>query len=143
MMDNPDDMHRPTQIFERGNWLVKGKTVTPDVPHALNAFSCQGAPQPAGAGPMAHPSRESAYGPHDGEQGVGTVLWQWPGRDAGRPGRRAYRLRIVHCWITCLYRFMHDDQWSVKKLMRTILLSATYRQDSKVTPTLLEKISFQ
>ena len=25
MMDNPADMHRPSYVFERGNWLVKGE----------------------------------------------------------------------------------------------------------------------
>ena len=36
MMENPADMHRDTYVFERGNWLVKGKKVEPDVPHSLN-----------------------------------------------------------------------------------------------------------
>ena len=29
MMDNPADMYRPSFVFERGNWLVKGKEVHP------------------------------------------------------------------------------------------------------------------
>jgi hypothetical protein len=40
------------------------------------------------------------------------------------------------------YLFMHQQQWSVKKLIRYIVLSATYRQDSKVTPEGLEKDKF-
>ena len=31
-------MQRTTHIFERGNWLVLGKAVTPDVPRSLNPF---------------------------------------------------------------------------------------------------------
>ncbi|HEY4935067.1 MAG TPA: DUF1549 domain-containing protein, partial [Puia sp.] len=38
MMDNPADMHRASYVFERGNWLVKGDKVTPDVPKSLNPF---------------------------------------------------------------------------------------------------------
>ncbi|HYK47424.1 MAG TPA: DUF1549 domain-containing protein, partial [Parafilimonas sp.] len=38
MMDNPSDMHRVSNVFEKGNWLVKGAVVQPDVPHSLNAF---------------------------------------------------------------------------------------------------------
>jgi hypothetical protein len=38
MMDNPSDMHRLTNIFDRGNWLVKGDVVEPDVPESLNPF---------------------------------------------------------------------------------------------------------
>jgi hypothetical protein len=33
-------------------------------------------------------------------------------------------------------RFQNDLGWSVKKLLREIVLSATYRQDSRVTPVL-------
>ena len=38
MMENPADMYRETNVFERGNWLVKGKTVDPETPHAFNTF---------------------------------------------------------------------------------------------------------
>ena len=38
MMDNPPDMHRASYVFERGNWLVKGEAVQPDVPRSLNPF---------------------------------------------------------------------------------------------------------
>jgi hypothetical protein len=40
-------------------------------------------------------------------------------------------------WLS--YQFMNDYNWSLKKLIRTIVLSATYRQDSKVTPETLQK----
>src|SRR5579871_4864788 len=33
MMDNPSYMHRVSHVFERGNWLMKGDVVQPDVPH--------------------------------------------------------------------------------------------------------------
>jgi hypothetical protein len=38
MLDNPKDLHRTTNVFEKGNWLVKGETVQPDVPNSLNPF---------------------------------------------------------------------------------------------------------
>ena len=34
---------------------------------------------------------------------------------------------------------MNDDQWSIKKLLKEIVSSATYQQDSKVSPDLLTK----
>ena len=40
-------------------------------------------------------------------------------------------------WLS--YQFMNEDNWSLKKLIRTIVMSATYQQNSKVTPELLEK----
>ena len=38
MLENPADMWRTTNVFERGNWLVKGKEVEPGTPRSLNAF---------------------------------------------------------------------------------------------------------
>jgi hypothetical protein len=40
-------------------------------------------------------------------------------------------------WLS--YQFMHGDQWSVKMLIKTIVLSSTYRLDSKITPEQLQK----
>lgn len=40
-------------------------------------------------------------------------------------------------WLS--YQFMNDDNWSTKKLIRTIVMSATYQQDSKLTPELEQK----
>jgi hypothetical protein len=40
-------------------------------------------------------------------------------------------------WLA--WKFMNDYKWSIKKLLKEIVMSATYRQDSKVTPELLEK----
>jgi hypothetical protein len=36
-------------------------------------------------------------------------------------------------------RFRDDHQWSMKKLIRDLVLSATYRQDSRITPALQER----
>ncbi|MGI8635428.1 MAG: DUF1549 domain-containing protein, partial [Segetibacter sp.] len=38
MMDNPSFMHRASYVFNRGNWLMKGAMVQPDVPKSLNPF---------------------------------------------------------------------------------------------------------
>ena len=37
------------------------------------------------------------------------------------------------------WTFMNDDAWSVKKLIKQIVMSATYRQDAKLTNELIEK----
>jgi hypothetical protein len=36
-------------------------------------------------------------------------------------------------------RFMNEHEWSIKKLLKDIVMSATYRQDSRVTEESLEK----
>ena len=39
MIENPEHMKRTTQVFERGNWLLKGDTVQPSTPQALNPWN--------------------------------------------------------------------------------------------------------
>lgn len=139
MMDNPADMHRPTQVFERGNWLVKGKTVKPDVPHSLNPMPAQ-APRnrlglaqwltqkdnPLTARTMVNRVWEQFFG-----AGLAETL-----EDLGTQGiPPTHRALLDHL----AWQLMHTDAWSLKKLMRKIVLSATYRQDSKVNKDLLEK----
>lgn len=142
MMDNPADLHRPTQVFERGNWLVKGKTVTPEVPHALNKFPAN-APRnrlglamwmtsvdnPLTARTMVNRIWEQFFG-----SGLAETL-----EDLGTQGIQPTHKDLLDYLA---YSFMHQYQWSLKKLMREIVLSATYRQDSKVNPDLLEKDPF-
>ena len=38
MAENPDYMGRTTQVFERGNWLIKTDTVQPGTPPVLNTW---------------------------------------------------------------------------------------------------------
>ncbi len=40
-------------------------------------------------------------------------------------------------WLS--YQLMNDNKWSTKKLIRTIVMSATYQQASKITPELQQK----
>ena len=44
LVENPPELQRQTHVFERGNWLVKGEAVEPDVPHSLNPLP-PGAPK--------------------------------------------------------------------------------------------------
>ncbi|MDF2187292.1 DUF1553 domain-containing protein [Paraflavitalea sp. CAU 1676] len=139
MMDNPADMHRPTQVFERGNWLVKGKEVKADVPHALNRFPDK-APRnrlglamwltqtdnPLTARTMVNRVWEQFFG-----AGLAETL-----EDLGTQGVSPTHRELLDYLA---YQFMHTDKWSLKKLMRSVVLSATYRQDSKATKELIEK----
>jgi mono/diheme cytochrome c family protein len=139
MMDNPTDMHRPTNVFERGNWLVKGDKVTADVPQSLNPFPAN-APRnrlglamwltskqnPLTARTMVNRVWEQLFG-----NGLAETL-----EDLGSQGVLPTHPELLD-WLS--YQFMNDDNWSVKKMIRTIVMSATYQQDSKVSPELLQK----
>lgn len=139
MMDNPADLHRPTQVFERGNWLVKGKTVTPDVPHALNPFPAKAPRNRLGLAMwLTHPDN-----PLTARTLVNRVWEQFFGNglaetleDLGTQGIQPTHRELLDYLA---YRFMHQHKWSLKKMMREIVLSATYRQDAKVSPELLQK----
>jgi len=139
MMDNPPDMHRPSNIFERGNWLVKGDVVTPAVPHALNPMP-KNAPNnrlglamwltskenPLTARTMVNRVWEQLFG-----NGLAETL-----EDLGTQGMPPTHQELLD-WLS--WKFMNDYKWSVKRLLKEIIMSATYRQDSKLTPESLEK----
>jgi len=139
MMDNPSDMYRATHVFERGNWLVKGDKVTADVPQSLNPFPAD-APRnrlglamwltskqnPLTARTMVNRVWEQLFG-----NGLAETL-----EDLGSQGVPPVYPELLD-WLS--YQFMNGDNWSIKKLIRTIVMSAAYRQDSKVTAELLQK----
>ncbi|HET9825799.1 MAG TPA: DUF1553 domain-containing protein [Chitinophagaceae bacterium] len=139
MMDNPATMHRATNVFERGNWLVKGDVVTPAIPHALNPMP-KNAPNnrlglamwitskqnPLTARTMVNRVWEQLFG-----NGLAETL-----EDLGTQGIPPTHKELLD-WLS--WKFMKDYNWSVKKLLKEIVMSATYRQDSKVTRESLEK----
>ncbi|MBE7171341.1 MAG: DUF1553 domain-containing protein [Williamsia sp.] len=133
MMDNPSDMHRATYVFERGNWLVKGKQVSAATPHTLN-------PLPAGAPANrlglamwltseANPLTARTMVNRLWEQLFGTGLVETL-EDLGTQGAEPTHRELLD-YLS--YRFMHEDGWSVKKLLKEMVMSATYRQDSKLS----------
>ncbi|MGN6352365.1 MAG: DUF1553 domain-containing protein [Parafilimonas sp.] len=139
MMDNPKDMHRATYVFERGNWLTKGDEVTPGVPASLNTFP-KNAPQnrlglalwitskqnPLTARTMANRVWEQLFG-----TGLAETL-----EDLGTQGSPPTHAELLDFLS---YQFMHDDHWSMKALIKKIVTSATYKQDSRLTPELEQK----
>lgn len=137
MVEAPDWMQRATHVFDRGNWLVKGKKVQAAVPASLNKWP-KGAPRnrmglalwmtdtknPLTARTMVNRVWEQLFG-----AGLVETL-----EDLGTQGAEpSHRELLDHL----AYRFMHDWNWSTKKLIREIVLSQTYRQDTKVQADML------
>jgi tRNA splicing endonuclease len=139
MMENPPSMHRKSYVFERGNWLVKGEQVEPDVPHSLNPFP-KDAPRnrlglamwmtdkrnPLTARTMVNRLWEQLFG-----EGLVETL-----EDMGTQGAAPANKELLDYLA---YQFMNEDGWSVKKLLKEIVMSATYREDSKVSKEQLVK----
>ncbi len=134
MMDNPAYWHRKSYVFERGNWLSKGAEVTPDVPHSLNPLP-KNAPRnrlglaewivapenPLTARTLINRLWEQLYG-----YGLAETL-----EDLGTQGVAPTHPELLD-YLS--YKLMHDNGWSIKKTLREMLLSATYRQNSRITP---------
>jgi len=139
MMDNPADMFRPSHVFERGNWLVKGNEVQPDVPHALNPLPT-GAPRNRLGLAMWLTSKQNPLTARTivnraWEQLLGTGLAETL-EDLGTQGIAPTHKELLD-YLS--WKLMNEYGWSFKKLLKEIVMSATYRQDSKITPALLEK----
>ena len=130
---------RETHIFERGNWLVPGDPVEPGVPHAWNAL-------PAGANPdrlgMARwlvsednplTARVAVNRFWSKLFGIGIVETV---EDFGTQGFKPSHPELLD-WLAQQFMYKHD--WSMKKLLKQLVMSDTYRQRSQVTPELLEK----
>jgi hypothetical protein len=132
-------MSRPTHVFDRGNWLVKGDEVSADVPKSLNPFPSN-APRNRLGLAMWLTSKEN---PLTARTMVNRVWEQIFGNglvetleDLGSQGIAPTHPELLD-WLS--YRFMTADKWSMKKLIRSIVMSATYQQDSRIKPGMLEK----
>lgn len=139
MVENTPDLSRKSFVFERGNWLVKTKEVQPDVPHSLNPLP-KGAPKnrlglamwltdkqnPLTARTMVNRLWEQIFG-----TGLVETL-----EDLGTQGAEPTHRELLD-YLS--YKFMNEFNWSVKKLIKEMVLSATYRQDSKLRKELSEK----
>ncbi len=139
MMDNPPDMFRTTNVFERGNWLVKGDVVTPGVPKSLNPFP-NTAPKnrlglamwltatenPLTARTIVNRIWEQLFG-----MGLAETL-----EDMGTQGIQPVHKELLD-WLS--WRFMNESGWSLKKLIKDIMMSATYMQQSNSNEILTQK----
>jgi hypothetical protein len=139
MIENPASLKRETHVFERGNWLVKGELVEPDVPQSLNPL-----PQNAPRNRMGlalwltdkkNPLTSRTMVNRVWEQLFGTGLVETL-EDLGTQGASPTHKELLD---HLSYRFMNDMNWSIKKLLKELVLSATYQQDSRISPGLYEK----
>ncbi|GAB3987753.1 hypothetical protein GCM10028807_08900 [Spirosoma daeguense] len=137
MMDGKGDLVRKTHIFERGNWLVKGKQVTPDVPKSFPAMDPKLPKNRLGMARWIvnreHPLTARVAVNRFWEQLFGAGIVETV-EDMGTQGISPTHRELLDYLAA---EFMDADHWSVKKLLKKIVMSATYRQDSKASPELL------
>ena len=135
----PPGFRRTTQVFVRGNWLVRGDTVHPGVPGSMPPLKAGAAPDrlalarwlvsrenPLSARVMVNRLWNQLFG-------IGLVE---TAEDFGTMGSPPSHPELLD-WMAV--RFMDEHKWSIKALLKEIVLSSTYRQSSRVTPELRER----
>lgn len=140
MVENPEGMWRKSYVFERGNRTTPGKEVKPAVPASLSFAMPANAPNnrmglamwltdkrnPLVSRTMVNRIWEQLFG-----AGIVETL-----EDMGTQGTTPTHKELLD---HLSYKFMNDYNWSIKKLVRELVMSSTYRQDSRVSDELKEK----
>lgn len=129
---------RDTYIFQRGNWLVPGDTVSAKLPQSFTtlhdgkdvdrlAFAqwLVSEDNPLTARVFVNRVWEQLFG-----RGIVMTL-----EDFGTQGFKPTHPKLLD-WLAVEFRTSH--QWQPKALLRQIVLSATYQQSAKVRPGDLE-----
>ena len=138
MFEKAEAYRRKTHVFERGNWMVHGEEVKPGVPQAWNALP-DGAPQSRLGFAQWLVSKDN---PLTARVTVNRFWAQLFGtgivetiEDFGTQGFKPSHPELLD-WLA--QQFMYEHAWSIKKLLKQMVMSAAYRQSSKASPELLE-----
>ncbi|TWU15240.1 Planctomycete cytochrome C [Allorhodopirellula heiligendammensis] len=140
MRERPASLSRPTHVFIRGLFLTKGDQVSPGVPASMPPLA-----KPDAAPDHSDPTRLSLANWIASDEnpftarvavnrvwarlfGIGIVATE---EDFGSSGERPSDPALLDHLAT---RFQGDQAWSQKALLRSIVLSSTYRQDSANRP---------
>ena len=131
LVENPDYRKRTTQVFERGSWLMKTDTVQPSTPQSLNAWNDAWPKNRLGFSKWL----VSKENPLTARTLVNRVWQQIFGRgivasieDMGSQSEPPTHPELLD-WLAL--RLMNEHNWSIKALVKDIVMSGTYRQSSK------------
>lgn len=138
LLPSHPDYARKTHVWVRGNWLVHGAEVQPDVPHSMPAFKGYSRDRLGLARWLVSPenpltARVAVNRFWEQLFGVGLVETQ---EDFGTQGTKPSHPELLDYLAV---KFQTDYKWSQKRLLREMVLSATYRQASHVSPDLQER----
>ncbi len=139
LVERLEHLTRPQHVFERGLFLTKGDRVTAATPASLPPLPDELPPNRlALAKWMASTdnpltARVAVNRVWARLFGVGLVETEEDFGSSGEPPSHPQLLDFL------AMRFQHDLQWSMKQLIRELVLSRTYRQSAKIRPDLLER----
>ncbi|WP_375583993.1 PSD1 and planctomycete cytochrome C domain-containing protein [Cyclobacterium xiamenense] len=139
MIENPDYMKRTSHVFERGNWMLKGEEVAPNVPTVLNswdpawpknrlglAYWLTSKENPLTARTLANRIWAQLFG-----RGLVSTL-----EDMGTQSDPPSHQELLD-WMAV--RLMEDHDWKLKPFIKDLVLSGTYRQSSISSALLHQK----
>ncbi|MEM8678981.1 MAG: PSD1 and planctomycete cytochrome C domain-containing protein [Planctomycetota bacterium] len=130
LQERPPHLARPTHQFIGGLFLTKGDRVEAGVPASLALDDVQVDDRLSLAKWLVHPqnpltARVTVNRFWARLFGIGLVATE---EDFGSAGERPSHPRLLD---DLAIRFQQDYQWSVKRLLRELVLSSTYRQDPR------------
>lgn len=134
----PAFLRRPTHVFQRGLFLTKGKEVEPSLPgwmipeKASNPTDRKGFAKFLTSEENPLTARVAVNRIWARVFGSGLVMTE---EDFGSSGELPSHPELLD---DLAYRFQHEMQWSQKKLLRELLLSATFAQSSSFRQELAE-----
>lgn len=138
MVDLPANHQRVSRVFEKGSWMVPGEEVNVGVPEIWNEFDNYAENRLGLAQWMF-----SEDNPLTARVMVNRIWEQFFGRgivssleDFGSQGFAPTHPELLD-WLAI--KFREDLKWDIKKLMKEIVMSATYRQSSHYTQKAKEK----
>jgi hypothetical protein len=139
MQPSQPDYQRKTHVFTRGNWLVHGQEVNPDVPKSLHPFP-KNAPRnrlglAAWITDKKNPLTARTVVNRFWEQifGVGIVETL---EDFGTQGFKPIHPELLDYLSV---KLMNEWAWKPKSILKEIVMSATYQQSSIGSRELFEK----
>ena len=139
LTENSEEFARKTHVFVRGNWLVKGDEVEENLPAILHDTlnKVEGGRLGlakwlvSGDNPLTARVTVNRFWNKIFGSGIVATL-----EDFGTQGDLPSHPGLLD-WLAL--KFSEDYKWSIKKLIRQIVMSSTYRQSSVVLPGHLEK----
>jgi hypothetical protein len=130
MKELPQDKKRVTRVFTRGNWMAKADTVQSGVPDILNAFPKDASLDRLGMAQWLvsdeNPLSARVCVNRYWEQLFGTGIVETL-EDFGSQGAKPTHPELLDYLAV---KFMKDYKWSMKSMVKFMVMSATYRQSS-------------
>jgi len=138
-IENPMDMRRKTRLFDRGSWLAQTQEVTTKVPSLFEQLPADAPQNRLGLAMWMtnpeHPLTARTWVNRIWEQMFGKGLVETL-EDMGTQGSEPTHRELLDYLA---WQLTHDYEWSLKRILKQIVLSATYQQASTVNEQHLEK----